>query len=81
LGLRGLNADVSNRKQIGHCFQLFQGDLLHSLDVSDSIMESIDDFDVLDVWDSVPDVAETFHVVPKTFIMLLLDALSGFCCR
>jgi hypothetical protein len=44
-------------------------------------MEIIDDLDVLDVRDSVCDIAEIFHVVLEAFIMLLLDGLQGFCCR
>jgi hypothetical protein len=74
-GLKGLNVDVSNCKQIGHRFRLFHGDLLHGIDVTDSITEGIDDFDVMDVRDSILGVAEMFHVVPETFIMLLLDGL------
>jgi hypothetical protein len=41
-------------------------------------MEYVDDFDVLDVRDSVPDIAEMFHVFPETFMSLLLDRLQGF---
>jgi hypothetical protein len=44
-------------------------------------MESIEDFNVLDVWDSIPGIAETFHIVLEAFIMLLLDDLQGFWCR
>jgi hypothetical protein len=75
LGLGGLNANISNCKQISHRFTLFHGDLLHHLDVTTSVMKSIDDFDALDVWDSVSNIAETFHIVPGAFAMLLLDSL------
>jgi hypothetical protein len=54
---------------------------LDSLDVADSIPEGIDDLDVLDVWDSVLGVVETFHIIPGVFIMLLLSGLQGFNCR
>jgi hypothetical protein len=36
--------------------------------------EGINDLDVLDVQDSVPGIAETFHVVLKALIMVLLDS-------
>jgi hypothetical protein len=55
-GLGSLNTYVSNCEQIGHHFGLLHGDLLYSLDVTDSVMEGIDNFDVLDVWDSVLDI-------------------------
>jgi hypothetical protein len=61
--LRSLNAYVSNCKQIGHCSGLLHGDLLHSLDITDSITESIDDLYVMYVQDDVPGIVETFHVV------------------
>jgi hypothetical protein len=32
-------------------------------------------------WIVFSGVAETFHVVSETFIMLLSDGLQGFCCR
>jgi hypothetical protein len=44
-------------------------------------MEGNDDFDVLDVQDSVLSIAETFHIIPKAFIMLLLDGLQSLCYR
>jgi hypothetical protein len=75
LGLRSLNAYVSNCKQIGHHSRLLNGDLLHSLDVIDSIMEGIDDLDVLDVRDDIPGDVEMFHIVPDALIILLLDGL------
>jgi hypothetical protein len=56
---------------------LLHGDLVQSLDVADSVMKSIDDLDVLYIWDDVPDIAETFHVVLENLIMLLLDGLQS----
>jgi hypothetical protein len=38
-------------------------------------MKDIDDLDVLDVWVSVPGVAETFHIFSEAFIMLFLDGI------
>jgi hypothetical protein len=54
---------------------LLHGSLLHSLDVSDSVVKDVDDLDILDIWDSVPGIAEMIHVVPKALIMLLPDGL------
>jgi hypothetical protein len=68
-GFRSLNAYVSDCEQIGHSSWLLHGDLLHSLDVAGSIVESIDNLNVLDIWDSVTGVAEIFHVVSEALIM------------
>jgi hypothetical protein len=57
------------------------GDLLNGLDVTHPVVKGIDDPNVLVVWDSVLGVAETFHIVPKALIMLLLDCLQGFSYR
>jgi hypothetical protein len=80
-GLRSLNAYVSNCEKISHPFRLLHDDLLHSLDIADFITEGIDDLDVLDVWDGVPNVAEIFHVVPDALFMLLLDGLQSLSSR
>jgi hypothetical protein len=72
-GLWGLDALVSYHQQIIHDLWLLLGDLLDNLDVDDSIVEGIDDLDVFDVWNSVPSIIETFHIISETFIMLLLD--------
>jgi hypothetical protein len=80
-GLEGFYAHIDNCEQISHHLWLLHDDLLHTLDVADPAMESIDDFNVLDVHDIVPDVAEIFHVVSETFIMLLSDGLQGLYCR
>jgi hypothetical protein len=38
-------------------------------------MEDVADLNILNVWDSVLDIAEMFHVVSEALIMLLLDGL------
>jgi hypothetical protein len=76
-----LNGDVSDCKQIEHRFRLFRGDLLHGLDITDSIVEGIDDLYILDVRVSIPGVAEIFHVVPDAFIKLMFNGLQSFYCR
>jgi hypothetical protein len=38
-------------------------------------VEGVKDLDVLDIRDSVPGVAEIFHVVPVALTMLLPDSL------
>jgi hypothetical protein len=78
LSLRGLDVDVSDCQLIGHHFELLHGNLLDSLNIADPITEGVDDFDALDVRDSVPSIAEIFHVLLETFIRLLLDRLQGF---
>jgi hypothetical protein len=45
------------------------------LDIGDFITEGIDDLDVLNVSDSVPDITEMFHIIPEAHIKLLLDRL------
>jgi hypothetical protein len=80
-GFRSLNACVSDREQIGHHLGFLHGELLHSIDDADFIMEGVDDLDVLDVRDSISSVAEIFHTVPKALIMLLLDGLQSFSSR
>jgi hypothetical protein len=79
--LKGIDAYVSDCKQIGHCFRLLHGDLLNSLDVTHPTTKGIDDLDVLDLWDSVPSIVEIFHIVPEALIMLLPNSLQGFSCR
>jgi hypothetical protein len=76
---RGLYAHIGDYEQIGHCLRLLHGDLLHSLDITDPVVEGIDDLDILDVWDSIPGIAKIFPVVPETFIMLFRDGLQGLC--
>jgi hypothetical protein len=81
LGLRGINAYVSDCKQISHGSRLLHGDLINSLDVTHPIAKGIDDLDVLDIRDSIPGIAKRFHVVLQSFIMLLLDGLQGLSSR
>jgi hypothetical protein len=81
LGFRSLYAYVGDCKQIIHRLGLRHDDLLHSLDIADLVTKGVDDLDVLDVRDNVPDVPKMFHVVPETFIMLLPDGLQGLYCR
>jgi hypothetical protein len=51
--------------------------LFHSLDIADSIMEGVDDLNVLDVRNSILGIVEMLDVVAETLIMLLLDGLEG----
>jgi hypothetical protein len=44
-------------------------------------MENIDDLNVLDVWDGIPNIAETFHIVSEALVMLLLDSLQSLSSR
>jgi hypothetical protein len=81
LSLGGLNAYISICEQISHYFGLFHGDFLNSLDIANPVIKGIDDFDVLDVRDSIPGIAKMFHLVSEAFIMLLLDGLQGFSYR
>jgi hypothetical protein len=67
-------------EQIGYRLGLLHGDLLHSLDIADPVIERIDDLDVLNVQDSIFGVTKMFHIVPKTLTMLLSDGLQGLCC-
>jgi hypothetical protein len=80
-GFGSLIACVRDCKQISHCLGFLQGDLLHGLDVADSIAECVDDLDVLNVRDSVPSITEMFHVVLDALIMLLSDGLESLSSR
>jgi hypothetical protein len=75
--LRCLDACVHDYKQIYHRLGFLYCDLLHSLDVADSVVEGIDDLDVLDVWNSIPSITEMFHVILEALIMLLPDGLES----
>jgi hypothetical protein len=68
---------VCDCEQITHHLGLLHGDLLHSLDITDPVTESIDDLDVLDVWDSILSIGEVLYIVPKALIVLLFDSLQG----
>jgi hypothetical protein len=80
-GLRGLDAYINYFEQVSHCFGFLHDDILNSLDIAHPVARGIDDFDVLDVWDSIRGIVEMFHIVPEAFIMLLLDGIHGFSCR
>jgi hypothetical protein len=79
LGLRGLNAHIGDREQTGHRFRLLHGDLINNLDIADPVMEGIDDFDVLDVWDRVPSVVEMLHIIPEAFCNTHFLRIIKFC--
>jgi hypothetical protein len=78
---RSLDACVSHHEHIVHRLWLLHGDVLHGLDVTDSVAEGVDDLDVLDVQDSILGITEIFHVVPEAFIMLLSDDLKSLSSR
>jgi hypothetical protein len=80
-GLGCLDACVHDCKKICHRLGFLHCDRLHGLDVAYSVMEGVDDLNVLNVQDSVPTIAETFHVVLEAFIMLLPDDLEGLSSR
>jgi hypothetical protein len=80
-GLRSLDAYVNDCEQNDHHFWLLHGYLLHGLDIANPVMKGIDDFDVLDIWDIIPGIIETFYVVSEALIMLLLDSLQGLYSR
>jgi hypothetical protein len=40
-------------------------------------MEGVDDLNVMDVRDGIPDIAETLDIITETLIMLLLDGPEG----
>jgi hypothetical protein len=44
-------------------------------------MESVDDLDVLNIWDSISGITEIFHIVLKVFIMFLPNGLKGLSSR
>jgi hypothetical protein len=68
---------IRDCEYINYCLAFFHDDLLHGLDVTDSVAEDIDDLDVLNVRDSVPDIVEMFHIVSEALIMLLPDGLES----
>jgi hypothetical protein len=80
-GFKSLDACVSHHERISHHLGLLHGDLLHGLDVTDYISKGINDLNVLDVRDSVPDITEMFHVVLKALIILLSDGLVSLSSR
>jgi hypothetical protein len=51
--------------------------LFHSFNITDTITEGINNFNVLDVRDTISGIAETLDIITETLIMLLLDCLEG----
>jgi hypothetical protein len=80
-GLGCFDACIRDCKQIGHRLGFLQCDLFHGLHVADSVMESVNDLDILVVRDSIPGVRKIFHVVLKAFIKFLPDGLEGLSSR
>jgi hypothetical protein len=81
LGLESLYTYISDCEQISHHLGFLHGYLFHSLDITDTIVEGVDDPNVLDVQDGISGIAETLDVVTETLIMLLLDGLEGLSSR
>jgi hypothetical protein len=71
------DAFVSYRR---HGFGLLYVYLLYSLEISYTIVEGIDDHNILNVQDDIPGVEEVLDEVIEAFIGLLLDDLKGLCC-
>jgi hypothetical protein len=80
-GFRSLSAYIGDREQISHHFGLLHDHLFRSFDISDAIMEGVNDLDVLDVWDVVSGIAKMLDIIAETLIMLLLDGLEGLSSR
>jgi hypothetical protein len=77
LSFRSLDACVRECEQIAHHPGLLHSNLLHSLDVADSVTEGVNDLDVLDIWDSIPNIAETFYSLESiSSIWMLICALE-----
>jgi hypothetical protein len=76
-----LDTCVHDCKQIGHHLGFLHCDLIHGVDVADSVVEVVDDLDVPDVRDSIPGVAKMFHIVQEALIMLLSDGLESLSSR
>jgi hypothetical protein len=76
-GFGMLYAYIGDREQINHRFGLLHGYLFHSFNITDAIMEDVNDFDVLDVWDAISGIVETLDIITETLIMLLLNGLEG----
>jgi hypothetical protein len=73
-GFRSFYAYIGNREQIGHHFILLHCYLFHSFEIADTIMEDVNNLDVLDV---ISGIAETLDIITETLIVLLLDGLEG----
>jgi hypothetical protein len=80
-GLRCLNACVSDCEQISHHLWFLHCNLLHGLNVANSITEGVDDLSVLDVRDSILDLTKMFHIVLEALVMLLTNGLENLSSR
>jgi hypothetical protein len=76
-GFRSLYAYIGDREQISHRCVLLHGYLFHNFDIADTIMEGINDLDVLDVRDAVSGIVEMLDIIAETLIMLMLDGIEG----
>jgi hypothetical protein len=76
-GFKSFYAYIGNREQIGHHFELLHCYLFHNFEITDAIMEGVNNLDVLDVRDVVSSIVETLDIITETLIMLLLDGLEG----
>jgi hypothetical protein len=65
----------------GYRLRLLHGNVLNIFDIADPITEGINDLDVLDIRDSIPGIAEIFHVAPETLTLLLSNGLQSLYCR
>jgi hypothetical protein len=75
LGFGSFYAYISNREQIGHRFGLLHCYLFYNFEITDAIMEGVNN--VLDVRDAVSGIAEMLDIITETLIVLLLDGLDG----
>jgi hypothetical protein len=51
--------------------------LFHGFEIANAISEGVNNLDVLDVWDAISGIAETFDIILETLAMLLHDGLEG----
>jgi hypothetical protein len=76
-GFGSFYAYIDNCEQISYHFGLLHRYLFYGFEIADTISESINNLDVLDVWDAISRIAETLDIITETLIMLLLDSLEG----
>jgi hypothetical protein len=60
-------------------FRLLHAYLLYCLEISNAITKDIDDLNILNVQNGIPDVTEVLVKVTKAFIRLL-NGFKGLCC-
>jgi hypothetical protein len=63
LGIGSFYAYIGNREQIGHHFGLLHRYLFHGFEIADTILEGVNNLDVLDVRDAVSSIVETFDII------------------